>query len=307
MVLLPALEHAPDHTADRPFVTLSVTACPVLNEAEPLDPTATLIPAGLDDTCSPDRPVAVTVSVAPCDAGVTVRAAVRVDPPALAVIVTGVEVVTAFVVIAKAALVAPWATDTLDGTAASGALLDSDTENPPAGAAAVNVTVPCADAPPATLVGFTETADRAAGAGGGATVSAAERVTPPKVPVMVADVDAVTATVLTAKVALVLPAATVTFAGTAAALELLVKFTTIPPDGAALVSLAVPWELLPPTTLVGLSVIADSVGADVRACGVKRRAEEKALAAPAELIVCTRHQCCRAARVGRVSCEAATV
>ena len=84
LVLLPPLEHAPDHTASRPFVTLSVTASPVENEAEPLDPTATLIPAGFDVTRSPDRPVAVSVSVAVCDAGVTVRAAVRVDPPALA-------------------------------------------------------------------------------------------------------------------------------------------------------------------------------------------------------------------------------
>jgi hypothetical protein len=36
----------------------------VVNDADPVVPTATLIPAGLDNTLSPLRPVAVTVSVA---------------------------------------------------------------------------------------------------------------------------------------------------------------------------------------------------------------------------------------------------
>jgi len=46
--LLPALEHAPDHTASRPFDTVSVTDVPVVNVADPLLPTATLMPAGAD-------------------------------------------------------------------------------------------------------------------------------------------------------------------------------------------------------------------------------------------------------------------
>jgi hypothetical protein len=59
--------------------------------------------------------------------------AVRVTPPALAVIVTGVDVVTALVGITKVALVAPCATDTLAGTVAAAVLLlDSDTTSPPA-------------------------------------------------------------------------------------------------------------------------------------------------------------------------------
>ena len=94
--LFPALEHAPDQTASRPFVALRVIDVPVANDAEALLPTATLMPAGLDVTRSPLRPVAVTVTVA-----------VRVTPPALAVIVTGVDVVTAFVAIAKDTLLAP--------------------------------------------------------------------------------------------------------------------------------------------------------------------------------------------------------
>ena len=63
-VLLPPLEHAPDQTASRPFETLNVTFVPVVNDADPVVPTATLIPAGLDDTRSPLLPVAVTVNVA---------------------------------------------------------------------------------------------------------------------------------------------------------------------------------------------------------------------------------------------------
>ena len=60
----PPLEHAPDQIASRPFDTDSVIDVPAANDAEPLLPTATLIPAGADVTRSPLRPVAVTVSVA---------------------------------------------------------------------------------------------------------------------------------------------------------------------------------------------------------------------------------------------------
>ncbi len=63
-VLFPPLEQAPDQIASRPFETLSVIAVPVENDADPVLPTATLIPAGLEVTRSPLRPVAVTLSVA---------------------------------------------------------------------------------------------------------------------------------------------------------------------------------------------------------------------------------------------------
>jgi hypothetical protein len=64
---------------------------------------------------------------------------------------------------------------------------------------------------------------------------------------------------------------------------------------------------LPPTTLVGLSAIAESAGADATACGVKRRAEDHAPAVPAGLMPPTRHQCRRAASVGAVNCETVTI
>ena len=199
LVLFPPLEHAPDQMTSRSFVARSVIAFPMANDAEPVLPTATLIPVGVDVTRSPLRPVAVTVRVAVCPGGVTVSVAVRVTPPALAVIVTGV--------------------------------------------------------------------------------------------------DAVTDAVLTVNVALKAPAGTVTLAGTVAALvSLLDSVTTAPPEGAALVSLAVPSEVLPPTTLAGLSAIPASEGAWVKAPGVKRRTEDQAPAVPAELMPRTRHQCRRPQR-----------
>ena len=402
-VLFPPLEQAPDQMTSRSFVALSVIAVPVVNDAEPLPPTATLMPAGFEVTRSPLRPVAVTVSVAVCAGGVTVRVAVRVMPPALAVIVTGVDVVTALVAIAKVALVAPCATDTLAGTVAAVLLSDSATVNPPAGAADVSVTVPCEEAPPVTLVGLTETAESAAGAadgvtvrtavretplaeavivvvwvvgtarveigkvpllrwrvtvagtvaaavfelesettrppaggpderkmvpvtgfppstvdgerprdvgvgggGGGVTVKIALRVAPPKVPVMDPDVDAVTDTVLTVKVPLVAPAATVTLAGTVAALGMLLdSVTTAPPGGAAAVNVAVPVEALPPTTLVGFTDTEDKLAA--AACAVKRREEENGPNTPAELRARTRHHSCWAGRPPMVACETLTV
>ena len=63
-VLFPPLEDAPDQTTSRPLVALSVILVPTVNDADPVLPTATLMPAGLDVTRSPLRPVAVTVSVA---------------------------------------------------------------------------------------------------------------------------------------------------------------------------------------------------------------------------------------------------
>src|SRR5262245_43431565 len=102
--LLPLLEQAPDQIASRPFDTVSVIDVPAVNGAEPVLPTATLIPAGLEVTRSPLRPVAVTDSVADCTGGggaaggLTVSKAVRETVPRVPVIVTPVEAVTLCVV-----------------------------------------------------------------------------------------------------------------------------------------------------------------------------------------------------------------
>ena len=101
----------------------------------------------------------------------------------------------------------------------------------------------------------------------GFTVSVAVRDTPPNEPAMIAEVKAVTVLVVTVKVALVAPAATVTLAGTpASAVLLLASATTAPPEGAALVSVTLPCEVPPPVTLLGFSArvfrLAGGGGAD---------------------------------------------
>ena len=72
---------------------------------------------------------------------------------------------------------------------------------------------------------------------------------------------ALTPVVVTGNVAFVAPPLTVTVAGTVATLTLLLPSdTTMPFDGAALVSVAVPCDGFPPTTLVGLRTTVDSAG-----------------------------------------------
>ena len=79
-VLFPPLEHAPDHTASRLLLTLNVICVPLANDAEPVLPTLTLMPAGFDMTRSPLRPLAVTVSTAVVLGGDTVSVADFVTP-----------------------------------------------------------------------------------------------------------------------------------------------------------------------------------------------------------------------------------
>ena len=156
--MLPPLEQAPDHTAERPLDTVNVTDVPAANVAEPVFPVETLIPAGLEVTRSPLRPVTVTVTVAFCGGGaggVTVRTAVRVAPPYDAVIVTEVELVTAEVEIPATVDVPPSGTVAVAGTeATAGLLLDSETVAPPGGAAPDSTKAACAPLPPVTLDGL---------------------------------------------------------------------------------------------------------------------------------------------------------
>jgi hypothetical protein len=71
---------------------------------------------------------------------------------------------------------------------------------------------------------------------------------------MVTAVELTTALVVIENVALVAPASTVTLAGTcAAAVLLLDSVTTAPPVGAAPLSVTVPVDPAPPTTLVGVT------------------------------------------------------
>ena len=74
---------------------------------------------------------------------------------------------------------------------------------------------------------------------------------------MVTVFDDVTDVVFTVNTAFEAPAATVTLVGTVAAALLLESATTAPPVGAPAVSATVPWEALPPTKKVGLTIRDD--------------------------------------------------
>jgi hypothetical protein len=133
--LLPPLEHAPDQIASLPLLTARMTLVPEVNGACMELPTATLIPAGLDVTRSPLRPVADTVRtpvVTGGGAGFTVRGASFVRPPAVAKMVSPVDVATGDVGTEKETLVSPAGTMTVDGTVAIGLLLESIAEIHPA-------------------------------------------------------------------------------------------------------------------------------------------------------------------------------
>jgi hypothetical protein len=234
----------------------------------------------------------------------TVIVAVREMPLAEAVMVVVRFVSAARVEMGNVALLR-W-TVTVAGTVAAAVFeLESETTRPPAGAPTESHTVPVALAPPWTDCG-TETDAGPMGAAGGVTVSVALRLAPPKLPVMVSEVCAVTDDVATVNVLLVAPAAMVIVPGTVAVFGLLLaSVTTAPPDGAAPVSIAVPCTVLPPTTLVGLSVIVESVVAAL--CGVKRRVDENGPNTPAELRARTRHQRrCPPVRPPMVTCETLT-
>lgn len=95
-----------------------------------------------------------------------VSVALRVTPPNVPLIVALVVAFTAEVLIAKAAVVAPAATVTLAGTRAAALLLASVT-TVAEGAAALNVTIPCAVFPPTTEAGDNVNDESVTGAGAG--------------------------------------------------------------------------------------------------------------------------------------------
>ena len=117
-------------------------------------------------------------------------------------------------------LVAPPGIVTLAGTLAARGSWDSIlTATPPAGAAALNVTVPVEGVPPTTLVGFTVIAVSAGNVG--YSVKGDDNVTPPPDTEMVTVVGWVTGAVVMLKKPIPLPTETVTTVGTVASPGLL--------------------------------------------------------------------------------------
>ena len=152
--------------------------------------------------------------------------------------VAAVEPVTAVVVTVKVALLLPLAIVTLAGTVAADESELNATVRPPTGAGALKVTVPWEVVPPVTLAGLIAIVLRLAG--GASSVRTAVLVIPSYTALMVAAVEPVTAVVATVKVALLLPLAIVTLAGTVADNESELKATARPPLGAGALKVSVP-------------------------------------------------------------------
>ena len=157
-------------------------------------------------------------------------------PLRLPVMVAVAVAETAVVVTVKVPVVAPAATVTDAGTVALVLLEDKATDVPPLGAGPLKVTVPVEGLPPMTDVGLSLRLNSP----GGLMVRVAVWFTPLKLPVIVALVVAETAVVVTVKVPLVEPAATVTDAGTVALVLLDDKATDVPPLGAGPLKVTVP-------------------------------------------------------------------
>jgi len=136
------------------------------------------------------------------------------------------------------------------GSDAARLLLDRSMVTPPVGAGLLSVKVPTEEAIPATVVGF-RVRDASVGA---LMLKLADSVVPFRFALIVTDVSEGTGVVFTVNVPVVLPAATVTVAGTAAAALLLERLTTVPPEPAGPARVTVPVDVLPPGTEVGLIV-----------------------------------------------------
>lgn len=199
-------------------------------------------------------PVTPKLAVATDTPGeVTDSIADAVAPPYEPLIVVDTVPPTALVVIVNVADDVPVATVTVAGTVA-GSLPDNATTAPPAGAAALRVTVPITELPPTTLAVLSVMVDRAEPA---VTVSGDACVLPLTDAVIVAEPADTPVTVI---VALDAPAGTVTGVCTDATPGLLLdNETAIPPVGAAAPSVTVPCIVLPALTLVAFKAMRETV------------------------------------------------
>jgi hypothetical protein len=210
-----------------------------------------------------DRAVSVTVGGGGggggAPDGLTVSVADRVTPLKLALSVTTVDCATANVLIRKSAKVPPNPTDTRleTTTAASLLLVNATVTGPSLGSRAGGLmrTRPIDRVPPATAVGLTVrsvSVDVAVENTNGLTFIEVDRLTPPRLAVIVTGVTCVTPAVVTPNTVALCPASTFTVAGTEAAPLLEDSDTTAPPAGATPFRITWPIEGLPCTTEIGV-------------------------------------------------------
>lgn len=179
--------------------------------------------------------------------GPTFNTAVWLDDPNVADIVACDADLTTDVVTLNVPVVLPAGITSLAGTVAIAELDDSVTDAPPVGAGPSRVTVPVDVRPPATLVGLSARPPSA----NGSTVRVVVTVVEPWFAEIVTVAALATEVVVTANVAVVAPAATVTLEGTDAAPLLEDRLTATPPAGAGIFRVTVPIAELPPSTVVG--------------------------------------------------------
>jgi hypothetical protein len=188
---------------------------------------------------------------------ITVTPSVRELDPRLAVSVTDVVEVTNCVASVAVPLAAPCAIVMLAGTDAATLDEDSEITKPPAGAAALIVTVAVAFSTPPIKVDGLTVSDWIVY---GLTVTVVLFVDPYAFAVIVTGVEALTTEVTIEKLALVEPAAMETLAGTDPAELREESATTAPPFGAAAASVTVPVMLAnPPITAVGVAEMVFTV------------------------------------------------
>lgn len=157
------------------------------------------------------------------------------------------------------ALLAPAATVTLEGTVATDVLLLESDTTVSDGAGPLNFTVPCEVPPPRTEVGFRVSDDSVTPEDDPGDTMIVAFCELPSVAVMVAVVAALTLPVVMLKVAFVVPAATVTVAGTLATDGLLLESVTAVLAVGAAASPTLPWDVVPDVTLFGL-IVSDETG-----------------------------------------------
>ena len=171
-----------------------------------------------------------------------VSTVVEVSLPRVAEIFAVVALVTTLVVTAKVAVVAPAAMVALAGTVAEVESEASVTVVPPVGAALVSVIVAVEFTPPTTAVGLSAIPESF----GGFTVRDAVFETVPSLAEIVAVPTVATGTVVTLKVPVLVPPATVTVVGTVAKAESEERFSMNPASAAMSLNVTVATDVAPP-------------------------------------------------------------